>query len=103
MTAVLTLDATVVLLTPVVLTTVARLRVAARPHAYACTRLANSGSAMKLTVMGSGYQPGTQAWYDQSLAVDPANPQHVYLGLEELYETWNGGNKRHYNSSDCKA
>ena len=45
-TAVLTLDATVVLLTPVVLTTVARMRVAARPHAYACTRLANSGSLL---------------------------------------------------------
>jgi arsenical pump membrane protein len=45
-TAVLTLDATVVLLTPVVLTTAARLGVAARPYAYACTRLANSGSLL---------------------------------------------------------
>lgn len=45
-TAVLTLDATVVLLTPVVLTTAARLRTPARPHAYACTRLANSGSLL---------------------------------------------------------
>jgi arsenical pump membrane protein len=45
-TAVLTLDATVVLLTPVVLTTVRRLHVAARPHAYACTHLANSGSLL---------------------------------------------------------
>jgi arsenical pump membrane protein len=45
-TAVLTLDATVVLLTPVVLTTVHRLHVRARPHAYACTRLANSGSLL---------------------------------------------------------
>ncbi|MDT4922986.1 MAG: arsenical pump rane protein [Pseudonocardiales bacterium] len=45
-TATLTLDATVVLLTPVVLTTVATMRVAARPHAYACTRLANSGSLL---------------------------------------------------------
>jgi hypothetical protein len=53
--------------------------------------LANSGSAMKLTAIGSGYQPGTQSWYDQSLAVDPANPNHVYLGLEEVYESWNGG------------
>ncbi|WP_037577599.1 beta propeller repeat protein [Phaeacidiphilus oryzae] len=53
--------------------------------------LANSGSAMKKTVMGAGYQPGTQAWYDQSLAVDPNNPQHLYLGLEELYESWDGG------------
>ncbi|MEP7179222.1 MAG: SLC13 family permease [Pseudonocardiales bacterium] len=45
-TAVLTLDATVVLLTPVVLTTAVRLGVAARPHAYACTRLANSASLL---------------------------------------------------------
>jgi arsenical pump membrane protein len=45
-TAVLTLDATVVLLTPVVLTTAARLGMPARPHAYACTRLANSGSLL---------------------------------------------------------
>jgi arsenical pump membrane protein len=45
-TAVLTLDATVVLLTPVVITTVRRLDVAARPHAYACARLANSGSLL---------------------------------------------------------
>ncbi|MGH8861617.1 MAG: SLC13 family permease [Jatrophihabitantaceae bacterium] len=45
-TAVLTLDATVVLVTPVVLTTVRRMGVTARPHAYACTRLANSGSLL---------------------------------------------------------
>ena len=45
-TAVLTLDATVVLLTPVVLSTVGRLGVPVRPHAYACTRLANSGSLL---------------------------------------------------------
>lgn len=45
-TAVLTLDATVVLLTPVVLATTARLAVPARPHVYACARLANSGSLL---------------------------------------------------------
>jgi arsenical pump membrane protein len=45
-TAVLTLDATVVLLTPVVLRTAARVGAPARPHAYACTRLANSGSLL---------------------------------------------------------
>ncbi|MGI8761363.1 MAG: SLC13 family permease [Jatrophihabitantaceae bacterium] len=45
-TAVLTLDATVVLLTPVVLTTAQRMGVPARPHLYACTRLANSGSLL---------------------------------------------------------
>jgi arsenical pump membrane protein len=45
-TAVLTLDATVVLLTPVVLSTAARLEVSPRPHAYACARVANSGSLL---------------------------------------------------------
>jgi len=45
-TAVLSLDATVVLLTPVVLTTVARLQLRAKPHAYACTHLANSASLL---------------------------------------------------------
>jgi arsenical pump membrane protein len=45
-TAVLTLDATVVLLTPVVLSTAAALGVPARPSVYACARLANSGSLL---------------------------------------------------------
>ena len=45
-TAALSLDATVVLLTPAVLTTVARLRLRAKPHAYACTHLANSASLL---------------------------------------------------------
>src|SRR4051794_6587894 len=35
-TAVLSLDATVLLLTPVVFATAARLRISARPHVYAC-------------------------------------------------------------------
>jgi arsenical pump membrane protein len=43
---VLSLDATVVLLTPVVLIAAARLRVRARPHAYACGHLANSASLL---------------------------------------------------------
>ena len=45
-TAVLSLDATVVLLTPVVLATARLLRGAGRPHAYACTHLANSASLL---------------------------------------------------------
>ena len=45
-TAVLSLDATVVLLTPVVFTTVTRLRLRAKPHVYACTHLANSASLL---------------------------------------------------------
>jgi arsenical pump membrane protein len=45
-TSVLTLDATVVLLTPVVLRTVRRLDVEGRPHLYACLHLANAGSLL---------------------------------------------------------
>ena len=45
-TAVLSLDATVVLLTPVVLVTAARLRMPARPHSYACAHLSNSASGL---------------------------------------------------------
>ena len=42
----LSLDATVVLLTPVVLATAARLRQPERPHVYACGHLANSSSSL---------------------------------------------------------
>jgi arsenical pump membrane protein len=45
-TAILSLDATVVLLTPVVLATTANLRLPAKPHVYACTHLANSASTL---------------------------------------------------------
>nr|WP_225952278.1 SLC13 family permease [Mycobacterium sp. OAS707] len=45
-TAILSLDATVVLLTPVVLATARTLRVPARPHAYATAHLANSASLL---------------------------------------------------------
>ncbi len=45
-TAVLSLDATVVLLTPIVFVTAARLRTNARPHVYACSHLANSASLL---------------------------------------------------------
>ncbi len=45
-TAILSLDATVVLLTPVVLATARTLRVPARPHAFACAHLANSASLL---------------------------------------------------------
>jgi arsenical pump membrane protein len=45
-TAVLSLDATVVLLTPVVFATAGSQRVRAKPHVYACTHLANSASTL---------------------------------------------------------
>jgi arsenical pump membrane protein len=43
-TAVLSLDATIVLLTPIVFATAARLRTSPRPHVYACSHLANTAS-----------------------------------------------------------
>jgi hypothetical protein len=53
-------------------------------------KLSSSGSAEAKSAM-RGYKPGVQAWYNQFLAVDPANSNHIYLGLEEVYETTNGG------------
>jgi hypothetical protein len=50
--------------------------------------LSASGSALGV---GSGYGVGVQAWYNQTLAVDPNNPDHVYAGLEEMFESANGG------------
>jgi photosystem II stability/assembly factor-like uncharacterized protein len=50
-------------------------------------KLQDAGSAMQ----DFGFAPGVQAWYNQFLGVDPANPDHVYLGLEEVFETRDGG------------
>ncbi len=52
-------------------------------------KLAASGSAL---AVGSGYGVGVQAWYNQDLAVDPANPDHLYAGLEEVFESTDAGN-----------
>lgn len=51
-------------------------------------KLAGSGSALKLD---KGYRPGVQAWYNQFIGVDPADSDHVYVGLEEVFETRDGG------------
>ena len=45
-TAVLSLDATIVLLTPVVFATASQVGARPRPHVYACTHLANSASLL---------------------------------------------------------
>ncbi len=45
-TALLSLDATVVLLTPIVFATAARMRTSPTPHVYACSHLANSASLL---------------------------------------------------------
>ncbi|MGC1210205.1 MAG: glycosyl hydrolase [Micromonospora sp.] len=54
-------------------------------------KLGSSGSALKQTVIGKGYGPGIQAWYNQFLTVDPANPNHLWAGLEEVYESTDAG------------
>ena len=54
-------------------------------------KLAASGSALKQSLGGKGYGPGIQAWYNQSLVVDPQDPEHLFVGLEEVYESRNGG------------
>jgi hypothetical protein len=54
-------------------------------------KLSNSGSALKSNAANRGYGPGVQAWYNNFIAVDPTNANHVFLGLEEVFETRNGG------------
>src|SRR5829696_386129 len=54
-------------------------------------KLAANGSPLKQAIGGKGYGPGVQAWYNQFLIVDPADANHVYAGLEEVYETKNAG------------
>jgi hypothetical protein len=39
----------------------------------------------------SSYEPGVQAWYNQYVHVDPNDAKHVYLGLEEVFETSDAG------------
>ena len=47
----------------------------------------NSGSALGM----SGGTPGQQAWYNQAIIVDPNNANHVFVDLEEVFETNNAG------------
>ncbi len=50
--------------------------------------LGASGSALENL---PGYHVGVQSWYNQVLAVDPNDYQHVYVSLEEVFETRDGG------------
>jgi hypothetical protein len=52
---------------------------------------ADPGSAMDRDKIGDGFGPGVQAWYNQHIEVDPTNPDHVMLGLEEIYQSTDGG------------
>jgi hypothetical protein len=60
-------------------------------QAASASSLAATGSAEKNSVIGHGYQPGVQSWYNQFLTVDPTDANHVYLGLEEVYESKDAG------------
>ncbi|SDY37558.1 hypothetical protein SAMN05444365_10251 [Micromonospora pattaloongensis] len=52
------------------------------------TTLEKSGSAIGVA---EEYPVGVQAWYNNFVAVDPTDPRHVYVGLEEVYETEDAG------------
>lgn len=52
-------------------------------------KLAASDSA--LGDSKSGYFPGVQADYDQNIVADPKNRKHLYLQLEEVFESTDGG------------
>jgi hypothetical protein len=54
--------------------------------------LAAAGSALAGV---PGFGPGVQSWYNQSLIIDPADPNHVYVSLEEVFETTDGGASWH--------
>lgn len=54
--------------------------------------LIKAGSIMPKS---AGENPGVQAWYNQYVLADPHNGQHVYLGLEEIFESTNGGRSWH--------
>ncbi|WP_188316652.1 glycosyl hydrolase [Solihabitans fulvus] len=52
------------------------------------TRIASTPSLVAAGAQGCG---GCQGWYDQYVTADPVDPNHVYLGLEDVYETSDRG------------
>jgi len=53
-------------------------------------KLAASDSAMT-NDPATGFFPGVQVDYNQNIVADPRDPKHVYLQLEEVYESTDGG------------
>ena len=88
-TAVLSLDATVVLLTPVVLATATRAGLRAKPHVYACGHLANSASLLlpvsNLTNLLAFAATGLSF---AGFAAVMALPWLVVIGIEYLVFRW---------------
>ena len=93
-TAVLSLDATVVLLTPVVLATARAVRVPAKPHMYASAHLANSASLLLpvsnltnlLALHASGLSFGR-------FALLMVVPWLVVIGIEYFVMRWRFGSE----------
>jgi arsenical pump membrane protein len=88
-TAVLSLDATVVLLTPVVLATAVHMRIPARPHAWAAGHLANSASLLlpvsNLTNLLAFAATGLSFLHFTGLMLAP---QVVAVGVEYAVLRW---------------
>ncbi|HEX9375616.1 MAG TPA: hypothetical protein VGB19_05175 [Actinomycetota bacterium] len=55
------------------------------------TLASDQNSALSAAKIGPTYQPGIQAWYNQYVVIDPTNPDDVVLGLEEIYDSSDGG------------
>jgi hypothetical protein len=53
-------------------------------------KLQSSGSALS-GGGGVNYRPGVQAWYNNFILAEPGHPDHVWVGLEEVFETKDGG------------
>ena len=49
------------------------------------------GSAMDPRKIGPGFAPGVQSWYNQYIIANPKNPSHLIMGLEEIYQSLDGG------------
>ena len=52
--------------------------------------LQRSGSAIRAD-NSPGYNVGVQSWYNQALAVDPTDPNTVFVSLEEVFKSSDGG------------
>jgi hypothetical protein len=52
------------------------------------TSLGASGSALQNM---PGYHVGIQSWYNQALLVNPKNPLDIYVSLEEVFKSTDGG------------
>jgi hypothetical protein len=51
----------------------------------------NQTSALTDKHAGGGYRPGIQAWYNQYVSIDPMNSDDVVVGLEEVWNSTDGG------------